>query len=94
MSDFAKVIVYKVLIHVPVIMLLSWAWFGHPSRNLWYVGISTTLGTIFLYLFEKYWAIRHIPKIAAPLAILWVVVLMGVFGFLWTHPDVHNKPWH
>ena len=94
MSDFAKALVYKLIVDVPVLMLLSWAWFGHPGHNLWYVGISTTVGTVLLYLFEKYWAIRHIHKVAIPLALVWMVIVMALLGFLWTHPEVHNEPWH
>jgi hypothetical protein len=94
MSDFAKALIYKLIVDVPVLMLMSWAWFGHPGRNLWYVGSSITVGTVLLYLFEKYWAIRHLLKVAVPVAVFWLAVVMIAFGLLWTHPDVHNEPWH
>ena len=84
MSDFAKAITYKLAVDVPVLLLLSWMWFGHPGHNLWFVGASTTVGTLLLYFFEKYWAIQDRWHHALPLAIAWLLMMATLLAYVWT----------
>jgi hypothetical protein len=48
LSDFAKAVIYKVAVDVPVLLILSWLWFGHPGHNKRFVGASTGAGNILL----------------------------------------------
>lgn len=82
LSDFAKAVIYKVAVDVPVLLILSWLWFGHPGHNLWFVGASTGAGIILLYLFEQYWAIQDRWRHALPIAVVWSLLVTSMFVFL------------
>jgi hypothetical protein len=81
-SDFLKAVVYKITVDVPMLMLLAWLWFGHPGHNMWFIGVSTTIGTILLYYFDQYWAIKDRWHKALPVSMTWLLLVTGLFAYL------------
>ena len=87
MSDFGKALIYKTLVDVPLLILLSWIWFGHPGHILWFFGVTATVGTVFLLMFEKFWRVRQTWKYALPLAGTWLAMVIVLFVSLWMQSE-------
>lgn len=81
-TDFLKAVIYKLLVDVPILLLLPWLWFGHPGQNIWFVGVTTVIGTILLYYFEQYWAIKDRWGRALPVSLFWFVLVVSMFYYL------------
>ena len=84
-SDFSKAVIYKLIVDIPIIMLTSWYWFGHPRDHVLYIIISTAVGTFLLYLFEKYWRILNKIHISLPIAIAWIVAVSFAYAYMWDY---------
>ena len=84
-SDLSKAVIYKLIVDIPIIMLISWAWFGHPRDHVLYIIISTAVGTLLLYLFEKYWRILNLIHISLPIAIAWIVGVSFAYAYMWNY---------
>ena len=84
-SDLTKVVIYKFIVDIPIIMLMSWYWFGHPRNHLMYVIASTAVGTFLLYPFEKYWRILNKIHISLPIAIAWIVGVSFAYAYMWDY---------
>ena len=84
-SDLSKAVIYKLIVDIPIIMLISWLWFGHPRDHVLYVVVSTAVGTLLLYMFEKYWRILNKIHISLPIAIAWVVAISLAYAYMWNY---------
>jgi hypothetical protein len=84
-SDLSKAVIYKLIVDIPIIMLISWLWFGHPRDHVLYVVVSTAVGTLLLYMFEKYWRILNKIHISLPIAIAWVVAIAAAYAYMWNY---------
>ena len=84
-SDFSKAVIYKLIVDIPIIMLISWYWFGLPRDHVLYIIISTAVGTFLLYLFEKYWRILNKIHISLPIAIAWIVAVSFAYAYMWDY---------
>ena len=84
-SDLSKAVIYKLIVDIPIIMLISWLWFGHPRDHVLYVVVSTAVGTLLLYMFEKYWRILNKIHISLPIAIAWVVAIAVAYTYMWNY---------
>jgi hypothetical protein len=79
-SDLTKALVYKIAVDVPMLLIMSWLWFG--PNHVWFVGVSTALSTLLLYLFDKYWAIKDRWHKALPVSMTWLFLVTGLFAYL------------
>ena len=85
MSDFNKAVIYKLVVDIPVIMLISWLWFGHPREHVWYIAATTVVGTLLLFLFEKYWKILNYTRLSLPIALAWVIGISAAYAYMWDY---------
>jgi hypothetical protein len=85
MSDFNKAVIYKLVVDIPVIMLISWLWFGHPREHVWYIAATTAVGTLLLFLFEKYWKILNYTRLSLPIALTWVIGISAAYAYMWDY---------
>ena len=84
-SDLSKAVIYKLIVDIPIVMLISWLWFGHPRDHVLYVVVSTAVGTLLLYMFEKYWRILNRIHISLPIAVAWVVGIAAAYAYMWDY---------
>lgn len=84
-SDLSKAVIYKLIVDIPIVMLISWLWFGHPRDHVLYVVVSTAVGTLLLYMFEKYWRILNKIHISLPIALGWFVGIATAYAYMWDY---------
>ena len=82
-GDFSKALIYKLIVDIPIIMLISWYWFGHPREHVLYIITSTAVGTFLLFIFEKYWRILNKTHISLPIALAWIVGVTIGYAYMW-----------